>query len=340
MNQAERFDAAMMQAAIRIGARHTGATWPNPSVGAVVVKEGQILAAACTGVSGRPHAEPQALALAGDFAKGATLYITLEPCAHTGKTPPCTQSIIQAGIARVVMGCADPDIRVAGLGVAQLRAAGIEVVESVCKAEAQAHHAAYLKTRLTGLPWVAVKLATSLDGAMATASGESQWITGKKARQYGHALRARHDAILTGIGTVLVDNPRMDCRLPGHEHFSPQRIVCDRQGRMPEHAAMLQTGNPPWIERETDDLEQMLRKIAERGITSVLVEAGPTLTTAFLKSSLVDCIYWFQAPLIIGKGQPAVNQPLAETLAEMVRYEKLEERALGADKLMVLKPHF
>lgn len=286
-----------MRHALRLARRNLGQTWPNPAVGAVAVKDGIILGTGWTARGGRPHAEPQALAQAGEDARGATLYVTLEPCAHHGKTPPCTEAILQAGIARAVVACRDPFPQVNGSGIARLREAGVEVAEGIAEAEAKALNIGFFSVVARGRPYVAVKLATSQDGCM-THPGE-RWITGEKARAHGHVLRAEHDAILTGSGTWLTDAPQLTCRLPGLENRSPQRAVLDRRGRV----------NPQdnlWILREPS-LREALYALAKQGITRVLAEGGPTLTAALLAENLADRVYWYRAPSLIGSAMVAMN---------------------------------
>lgn len=329
-------DHPFLKYALRLGARQLGHTWPNPSVGCVLVKDGQVLAAAVTAEGGRPHAETQALAMAGDRARGATAYVSLEPCAHHGQTPPCAEALINAGIARVVIAAHDHDPRVAGKGVAMLQAAGIEVDE-LPLAEALAQHAGFSRRIAHGMPRVIMKLATSEDGQMADITGRQRWITGERARMHGHSLRNRVDAVLTGIGTVLADDPRLDVRLPGAEHARLVRVVADRHLRIPLESQLVKTAEKQatWVITSTDAVEQaashatdlrergvtllalddaalkpraILEALGREGITRLLVEAGPALSTAFLEERLVDRLYWYRAPVLLGNaGQPAIT---------------------------------
>src|SRR3954470_16007193 len=220
-------DIAHMQAALALGRRGLGTTWPNPSVGCVIVREGCVVGRATTASGGRPHAEPTALAMAGEQARGSTVYVTLEPCNHWGRSPPCTDALIQSGVVRVVIGATDPDPRVDGTGIARLRAAGIEVITGVLGNEALDTLAGFV-TRITqGRPMVTLKLATTLDGKIATATGESQWITKAPARKATHALRGRHDAVMVGVGTVLADTPDLTCRIPGFRGLPNVRVIAD-----------------------------------------------------------------------------------------------------------------
>ena len=314
--------------AIRLGARGLGRTWPNPPVGCVLVKHGQVIAAATTADSGRPHAETIALSAAGAAANGATAYVSLEPCAHEGKTPPCAQALIEAGIARVVIAATDANPMVNGRGIAMLRAAGIAVDMKQLRA-ADENHRGFFRSIRHQLPYVAMKLATSADQYMAYASGSPRWITGDVARRHAHSIRGQHDAVLTGIGTVLADNPQLTCRLAGAEHPRLVRVVADRNLRLPLDCALVQSTRtqPSWVitsaaaveanaSHATDLRERgvvfcitedpavhprsMLQALGKAGITRVLVEAGPALSSAFLAARCVDRLYWYQAPLMLG----------------------------------------
>ena len=311
-----------MRVALSLARRNLGQTAPNPSVGAVLVKHGHIIATGITGKGGRPHAETQALEQTGDAAKGATLYVTLEPCSHHGKTPPCAEAIIRSGIATVVIAYRDPNPKVNGAGVETLKKSGIEVIEGVCEKEALEVNRCFFSLIQKNRPYIALKIATSLDGKIThphptplphAGEGSTQsvrvreWLTGEPARAYGQLLRAQHDAILTGSGTVLTDNPQLTCRLPGLEEHSPQRFVLDRQNRTPKNAAI-----HPATLLQDHTIEEVIATLAEKGITRLMVEAGATLSTAFLQSGLVDRIYWFRAPIIVGdQGLTAFSEPLA-----------------------------
>lgn len=320
-------DIRYMHYALRLASRGLGRVWPNPAVGCVLVKEGRIIATGRTADGGRPHAEKNALEQAGGMAHGATAYITLEPCAHEGKAIPCAQALAEAGISRAVIACGDPDPRTNGKGVARLQEAGIEVVTNVCEAEACRLNEGFFSRVLYSRPYIAMKLATSLDGKIAAANGRSQWITGEEARQHGHMLRATHDAILTGIGTVLADNPSLDCRLPGLGHYSPVRVVLDSNLHMPSDAGLAQTAKdiPLWVlttqmpNTRWRELEAMgvrvaqvesyqnhvhlsaaFNWLAQQGITRVLAEPGARLAQALYASGLCDRLHWFRAPMVIG----------------------------------------
>ena len=324
-----------MHAALQLARRGLGQTWPNPTVGAVVVKDGQIVGTGVTARGGRPHAEIEALAQAGEHARGATLYVTLEPCSHHGKTPPCAEAVIAAGISTVVSACRDPNPLVAGKGIVLLQQAGIKVIEGVCEKEAREINRGFFSVIEKKRPFIALKIATSLDGKMATASGESKWITGTKAREFGHLLRSRYDAIATGIETVLADNPLLTCRLAGLEDRSPVRVVFDRHKRLPEHCNLAKTA--AWSVQEPE-LSSAVAHLTERGITRLLVEAGPTLSTAFLQSGLVDRMYWFRAPLIIGNaGLAAMGDGFSHELAQLARWQTVQRHFLQPDTLEILE---
>jgi len=347
-----------MRAALSLAARHLGQTWPNPAVGCVIVDgAGHVVGRGSTQPGGRPHAETEALAMAGPRAKGGTAYVTLEPCAHHGKTPPCAAALIAAGIRRCVSALEDPDPRVSGGGHAMLRAAGIEVQSGLLAAEAAALNAGFLKRVREGLPLVSLKLATSADGRTATRSGDSKWITGEAARAFGHRLRATHDAIAVGSGTVLADDPELTCRLPGLGHRSPVRIVFDRRGRIPPTAALLRGVRPTWVVTtpgilkgriqkphevieidENGDPAAWLRRgcegLAQLGVSRLLVEGGATLATAFLEADLVDRIYWFRAPLIIGgDGLSGIGPLSVHRLTQALGFRMAAQRPLGNDVL-------
>ena len=334
-----------MRIALRLASRNLGITWPNPSVGALIVKDGRIVGQGITARGGRPHAETEAIAQAGENARGATLYVTLEPCSHHGQTPPCAEAIIKAGIARVYIACSDPNPLISGRGIALLRQAGIDVMEQLCEAQALELNRGFFSVISKGRPFVALKIASSMDGKIAyppLPAGEGpRWITGEQSRAYGHLLRSRYDAIATGIGTVLADDPLLTCRLSGLEDRSPVRVVFDRQGRLPKDSNLMKTQAdvPVWTltspspaQRERG-LKDALSHLANRGITRLLVEAGAELSTAFLQSGLVDRIYWFRAPLMIG------NDGLAAITGgfDPQRWETLETRYFGSDSLSILQ---
>jgi diaminohydroxyphosphoribosylaminopyrimidine deaminase / 5-amino-6-(5-phosphoribosylamino)uracil reductase len=349
-------DERHMRHALALAARGLGTTAPNPSVGCVIVANGHVVGRGATRPGGRPHAETEALAQAGAQARGATAYVTLEPCSHQGQTGPCAQALIDAGVARVISAMEDPDPRVKGRGHALLKAAGIEVAVGVCTAEARELNLGFVKHRLLGVPMVTVKIASSLDARMALSNGESQWITGPDARRAGHGLRAAHDAILTGIGTVLADDPRLDCRLAGLEGRSPVRAIADGDARLPAAARLLQgaPGGKAVLLTATDGVVRddvdvvhvarapggglsvsgMLTALASRGITRLLVEAGPQLTTAFVIAGVVDRIVWFRSAAVLGgDSHPAIGPLGLGSLDLAPRYRRVAVSQWGGDAM-------
>ena len=352
-----------MRAALALAARGLGRTWPNPAVGCVLVRDGTVVGRGWTQPGGRPHAETEALGRAGGAARGATAYVSLEPCAHTGKTPPCADALIAAGIARVVAAVEDPDPRVSGRGLARLREAGIAVTTDACAAEAAELNAGFFTRIKEGRPLVSLKLATSLDGRIATRRGDSQWITGEAARRRAHALRAAHDAVLVGTGTALADDPALTCRLPGLSERSPVRVVLDRLLRLPATAKLLATAAavPTWVvttaaadsgqrraletmgvqtieaPAESDgrlSLSAALRGLGERGITRLLVEGGSALSASLLQQDLVDRVYWFRSAAVIGgDGLPAAASLGIEQLSDAKRFARLDMETVDADVL-------
>lgn len=337
-------DHRFMGLALALGERHLGLTAPNPSVGCVIVKNGLVVGRGWTQPGGRPHAEAEALARAGEAARGATAYVTLEPCSNWGKTPPCTKGLIEAGIARVVVGCVDPDPRVDGRGIAGLREAGIEVVTGIREAEALAQNLGLYRRIRDRRPMVGLKLAMSLDGRIATRTGDSKWITGAAARAMGHRLRAGHDAIMVGSGTALADDPELSCRLPGLLDRSPLRVVMDRRGRLPATSRLKATADRLPLMHVTaavgdTSLSAVLTRLAADGITRLLVEGGAELGTSFLAAGLIDRLYVFSAPCLIGgDGRPGIADLGALHMAEVRRWRVVSSRLVGEDRFSVLEP--
>jgi diaminohydroxyphosphoribosylaminopyrimidine deaminase/5-amino-6-(5-phosphoribosylamino)uracil reductase len=355
-------DIAHMRSALSLARRGLGTTWPNPSVGCVIVKEGRVLARAVTAPGGRPHAEPAALNTAGPAADRATVYVTLEPCCHWGRTPPCTDALIAAKVARVVIATRDPDPRVDGAGIARLRAAGIAVDEGVLRIEAEEVVAGFSSRVRDGRPLVTLKLASTLDGRIATRTGESRWITGEAARRVVHALRGRHDAVMVGVGTVLADDPELTCRLPGYRPQPGVRIVADSHLRTPLTATLAATARkaPTWmlIRQGADrdrrhafadigvrlievpgtaaglDVAAALEALGEAGLTRILVEGGAQLAASLLRADLVDRVVWFHASAVMGgDAWPAVQAFGIERLAAMPRFKRTGGTAMGDDTL-------
>jgi len=350
-----------MRAALGLARRGLGTVWPNPAVGCVIVQGGRVVGRGWTQPGGRPHAETEALAMAGKAANGATCYVTLEPCAHHGKTPPCADALINAGIARVVIAVEDPDPRVAGKGGERLRHAGIAVSEGVLRDEAAMLNAGFFLRIGTGRPLVTLKLASTLDGRIATHSGESRWITGEAARASSHLLRAEADAIMVGSGTALHDDPDLTCRLPGLAERSPVRVVVDGRLRLPLTSRLVATANevPTWlitlegsdvnrrvayeeagvdvveVAEGTDgaiDLDLALGTLGDSGVTRVLVEGGAHLAAALLRADLVDRLVWFRAPRLMGgDGLAAAVAFGVDHLAQTPRFERVDLRPVGDD---------
>jgi len=310
-----------MAAAIALGERGRGRTAPNPNVGCVIVHDDAVVGRGWTQDGGRPHAEAMALAEAGEGARGATVYVTLEPCAHrSGRGPACADLLVEAGLRRVVIGVGDPDSRTDGLGIERLRSAGIQVETGLCRAEAERGMAGFFSRIRLGRPYVTLKLAMSIDGRIATASGESQWITGEEARAHGHLERARTDMILVGRGTYDADSPRLDVRLPGLEDRSPRR-------------ALLTTGAPVegWTRLGSP---QAIRTLTE--VNDLLVEGGAETAASFLHGDLVDRLLVYRAPILIGEGKAALADIGLGRLADAHgRWRLVDTRQLGIDILEV-----
>jgi len=358
-------DRRFMQLALTLGRRGLGRTWPNPAVGAVVVKDGVILGRGWTQPGGRPHAEPVALQRAGEAARGATLYVTLEPCSHFGKSPPCADAVIAAGLARVVAAIEDPNPEVAGNGFAKLRAAGIAVDVGLFAAEAAHDHAGHIRRIRDQRPHVILKLAVSSDDKIAASGGKPVAITGEAARTRVHLLRAESDAILVGIGTVLADDPLLTCRLPGMEARSPVRVVLDRALRIPGNSRLVHSARetPLWV--VTSELAEaaavmklggagaqvirvaptaaagldpsaVLRALAERGITRLLVEGGARVASSFVAAGLVDEIWLLRGPEVIGtEGVAALDALPLGAITQSPTFKVRASETLGKDMLTI-----
>jgi diaminohydroxyphosphoribosylaminopyrimidine deaminase / 5-amino-6-(5-phosphoribosylamino)uracil reductase len=327
-------DTELMRRAMAQAAAVRSSTAPNPWVGCVVVPAGPDRSpgggpvpafVGATAPPGGSHAEVAALAAAGDAGRGSTLYVTLEPCAHQGRTPPCTEAIIEAGVARVVVGVEDPDPLVAGRGVAALREAGVDVTVGVAAAEVAEQLAPYLKHRTTGQPWVVLKLAASLDARTAAPDGTSRWITGEAARRDAHSLRARSDAVLVGAGTVRTDDPELTVRLnDGLDHAQPLRVVL---GRAPADARI-----QPALEL-SGDLGDVLAELGRRGVMQLLVEGGATVAHEFHSAGLVDRYVLYLAPVFFGgdDGRPLFAGPGAGTIGDVWKGRLVSVERLGGD---------
>ncbi|QBY02735.1 bifunctional diaminohydroxyphosphoribosylaminopyrimidine deaminase/5-amino-6-(5-phosphoribosylamino)uracil reductase RibD [Rhodophyticola sp. CCM32] len=352
-----------MRLALSLGARGQGRVWPNPAVGCVIVKEGRVLGRGWTAPGGRPHAEPQALAQAGAGANGATAYVSLEPCAHHGVTPPCVEALIAASVARVVIAMDDPDPRTDGQGMARLQAAGIAVTMNVLEDQARRAHAGFISRVTRGRPALTLKLATSFDGRIATASGESKWITGAAARRVVHGLRARHDAVMIGAGTARADDPSLTIRDLGLSH-QPVRIVISRKLDIPEGGALARSADtvPLWLCHGAGevpakveaawrargavligcatapggqlDLSDVMQALGRAGLTRVFCEGGGALAATLLAGDLVDDLLGFTAGLVLGaEGQPAIGAMGVAALQEAPRFTLRSTRAIGPDIL-------
>lgn len=355
-------DLHFMRVALNLARRGLGNTWPNPAVGCVIAGT-HIISRGWTQPGGRPHAETEALMRAGGRARGATAYVTLEPCAHHGQTPPCAEALIDAGIARVAASMGDPDPRVSGRGFEKLRQAGITVDIGLCAEQASAMNAGFILRSTQNRPLVTVKLATSLDGRIATQAGESKWITGAAARAFGHLLRAEHDAIMIGATTAILDDPELTCRLPGLEGQSKVRIVADGRLRLSLTSKLVRTAaqHPTWLCTRPDgdpmrkqayrdaglklieipaaadgllDCAAMLSALAANGLTRVLVEGGAELCASLIRGGLADHIAWFRAPRLIGGDGLGAVAPLGfDGLANSPAYLRESVRLLGEDML-------
>ncbi len=351
-----------MQRALRLAQKGLYSTNPNPRVGCVLVKNGNIVGEGWHQKAGEPHAEVLALRQAGDNAKDATAYVTLEPCCHTGKTPPCADALVQAGITKVIAAMQDPNPQVAGDGLKRLQDNGIEVESGLMEAQARALNPGFIKRMETGLPYVRVKLAMSLDGRTAMASGESQWITGDAARQDVQLLRARSSAVLTGIGTVLSDDPSMNVRLSAEELDvdevrQPLRVVLDSALRFPSDAKITKVdgnvlvmtaakndaANAVQVEEKDGhvDLKAALKYLAEKEINEVHVEAGAILSGAFLQQRLVDEIVVYMAPHIMGdEARGLFALPGLSEMKDRISLDIQDVRMLGKDIRITAKPEY
>lgn len=369
-------DTRYMAMALQLADLGRYSTHPNPRVGCVIVRDGEVVGQGWHEFAGGPHAEVNALNEAAELARGATAYVTLEPCSHQGRTPPCADALVRAGVARVVVACEDPNPEVAGQGLKRLEAAGIEVCAGVQENWARSLNPGFLRVMAGGRPWVRVKMAASLDGRTAMASGESQWITGPEARSDVQRLRARSGAIVTGIGTALADNPALTVRptqmgdLGHHEKpvTQPLRVVLDAQLRLPASARVIsepgrcavmtldQSGSEatmaeleqagaqvvpvPASARDPSrlDLAAVLDWLGRNECREILIEAGPELAGAAMAAGLVDEFWLYQAPTLLGsKARPMLALPL-EKMAEQHRLEVADRRVVGADQRLILRP--
>lgn len=356
-SEAERF----MRLCLRLALKGRGYVSPNPLVGAVIVKEGRIIAKGYHPAFGKPHAEAIAIEKARESTEGSTLYVNLEPCCHYGKTPPCTQAIIKAGIKKVVVAMRDPNPLVDGKGIEELKSHGVEVEVGVLEEEAKKLNEPYIKFITTKLPFVVLKMAQSLDGKIATSKGESKWITGEKARDLVHRLRATYDAVLVGAQTVLTDNPGLKTYGKGR---NPVRIVLDGRGRVPPTAKVFegdaprivltsQSSPPQWREelgrkgvevliggKEEVDINYALRLLGERNISSILIEGGGETSASFLEAGAVDKILFFIAPKIIGgrDAKTSVEGKGCQFLKDVIKLKSISCKKIGEDFLIEAYP--
>jgi diaminohydroxyphosphoribosylaminopyrimidine deaminase / 5-amino-6-(5-phosphoribosylamino)uracil reductase len=351
-------DATWMRRALRLAERGRGLAGPNPPVGAVVVRDGEVVGEGFHRGPGTPHAEVLAIEAAGERTRGATLYVTLEPCTHQGRTPPCAPQVIEAGFAGVVIGATDPNPAVDGRGIATLREAGIDVEAGVLEADAERLIQAFSKHIRTGRPFVTAKMAVSLDGRAAAADGSSRWITGPSARRDAHRLRAGADAIIVGVSTVVRDDPKLTVRLRGYRGRQPLRVVVDSSSRTPPEAAVLDDAAPTLIattdkatEEAVDalrsrgveilrlpardgrvDLAAVMEQLGKRGLAEVLIEGGPTVLGDAVERGLIDRFVFYVAPKLLGSGGPgAVAALLAPTIADARDLRVGSVRHVGAD---------
>ncbi|MCK4939650.1 MAG: bifunctional diaminohydroxyphosphoribosylaminopyrimidine deaminase/5-amino-6-(5-phosphoribosylamino)uracil reductase RibD [Rhodospirillaceae bacterium] len=362
-------DRRFMRGAIALARRGLGNVWPNPAVGCVIVNDGRVVGRGWTQPGGRPHAETEAIKRAGAATQGATAYVTLEPCAHSGKTPPCADALVNAGIKRVVIATTDPDPRTAGRGVQKLMDAGIDVSQGVIEADAKYLNAGFFNLINKQKPIFSLKIAASKDGYIASGPGIETNITGAVARNRGHMLRAAHDMVLFGIGTLLADDPEYTCRLPGMENQTPVRTLLDSKLQIPLDARILKTldkgelwifcGRDPDVVKKSaledmgvkviaadkvdDDarpeLGWLVEYIGKKGITRVLVEAGARLNAAFIKAGLIERIHWFEAPIELGAGSLGAfgngGQLKEPSTDKIFGFQMVDKRSLGGDTYMV-----
>ena len=351
-------DQVWMRRAIQLAQQGQYTTKPNPNVGCVIVKDGVVIGEGFHPQAGQPHAEVFALRQAGEQARGATAYVTLEPCAHYGRTPPCAKGLVEAGVAKVIVACPDPNPLVAGKGVQILKDAGIEVEVGICEDEAHPLNHGFLKAMATGMPYVRLKVASSLDGRTAMASGESKWITGVEARQDVQHWRAISGAVITGIDTVLADDCQLNVRqLDGVDDMTsvvqPKRIILDRQGRLPLTAKILQQPGTVMVmgpfrqeladlgvlQLDVQPLKQLLSQLVQQHqIYDVLVEAGATLSTAFLQEQLVDELISYVAPTLLGQSARTMFNAEFSRMAEQLRFKLLDVTRFGDDVRFRLIP--
>ena len=328
--------AVFMRRAMALAQQARGRTWPNPMVGCVIVRDGRILAEGLHTKAGQAHAEAEALARATESVAGATLYVNLEPCCHTAKrTPPCAQALIRAGIAQVVIANIDPNPAVSGGGIALLREAGIEVITGVLAEEGERLNEVFFHRQRTGLPFVHLKLASTLDGRIAMPDGRSRWITGEQAREHAHRLRAEHDAIAVGAGTLRADNPQLNVRLPGYDGPHPQRIIFSRGGQLPETAQVFTDADAARTRVFIDTpLPEALAALAGDGICNLLLEGGAGLAASFVQAGLVQRVSHYLNPSYLGEGLPALAGYGLTEISHRLHLKHVEYSPLGDDLVL------
>lgn len=372
INGSEKYDNAAkiiheshMDAALNLAQRGLGNVWPNPAVGCVIVKNNRVIGRGWTAFGGRPHAETEALRNAGQDVLGSTVYVTLEPCNHYGKTPPCVDALIDAGIKKIVIATLDPDDRVSGKGIKRLENAGIDVEVGIAQAQAEKINQGFFLRVGNSRPFITLKMATTLDGKIATQSGESKWITGELSRKFSHKLRACHDAVLVGSGTVVADNPSLICRLPGFQNKHKLRIIVDGRLRTPLNGELAQTAKevPVLIYTHSKnkkqkikkleslgvkivvlekngkhlDIKELMKEISSLGITRLLIEGGGVLNSSLMANDLVDEIAWFRSPCILGNdGVPAIENLGLDKLEKRKKFSRNSTIALDEDILEIL----
>ena len=356
-----------MDAALNLARRGLGNVWPNPAVGCVIVKNNRVVGRGWTLPGGRPHAETEALKNAGKDAFGSTAYVTLEPCNHYGQTPPCTEALILAGIKKVVIATLDPDKRVSGEGLKRLEEGGVDVEVGMARSEADKINQGFFSRVENSRPFITLKIATTLDGKIATRNGESEWITGEISRKFAHTLRASHDAVMVGSGTAVADNPSLTCRIPGIANKHKLRIVLDGRLRISEDGILAQTAKEVpvliftlsgskdkqkkikrlenlgviivvlEINGERLDIRNVMTEISARGITRLLIEGGGTLAASAMATDLVDEIAWFRAPSVMGDdGLSAIAELGLDKLEKMATFSRKSLITLGEDSLEIL----
>ncbi len=336
----KNFDEKFISYALNLAKKNLGLTAPNPVVGCVIVKDDKIISSGITAKSGRPHAEKIAIEKISnkEILKGAEIYVTLEPCSHFGQTSPCTDEIIKYQFKKVVIATQDPDKRVNGNGIRKIQEAGIDVVCGVLEKDAREINRGFFKNRISGLPFVSLKIATSLDGKIATKNFDSKWITSKKAREFSHILRAKNDAIIVGANTVRQDNPSLDCRIAGLEEYSPKPVIVSNKSDFNSELKLFQNPqNPPLI--LGGKIIDILKKLSAEGFNAVLVEGGQNIATQFLQENLVDELVWIRNKKIIGNdGIAAIGEMGFSSISEILnKFARVEIRELEEDVIEIYR---